>query len=389
MQEIPRANIFGYEGKFPGHVCGDAVDLIRGRPTGAVRISFGYMSQRKDVETIVKILKENFIENSPPNDLHVISNGLKENRAPTSSIWLSGLSLYPIKSCAAQSIEGSWPLDDKGLQFDRHWLITTGSGVAVTQKRLPQLAVVHPNVQLSKHRLQLNATATEVLDPITIPLDHDAGELSSASLCSVRVCGDRVPANVLDDVEVSDWLRDVTGTEGLRLTEQTEVIRKCRLKNVAGENSTPISFANESQFVLVSLVSIRQLKDWMKARNPSATLDQEAEHLVSRFRPNIVIDGDIDAFEEDNWKTLQIGNQVFESLGPCNRCQMVCIDQKTGEKSKEPLTTLSTFRGPRIPFGIHLRMINQGTHAGETPRLTIGDEVTITERQVNATNGLQ
>ena len=32
-----------------GHVCGDSVDLVDSRPTGSVRVSFGYMSTVQDV----------------------------------------------------------------------------------------------------------------------------------------------------------------------------------------------------------------------------------------------------------------------------------------------------------------------------------------------------
>ena len=45
-----------------GHRCGDAVDIIDGRPTGAVRVSFGYMSTFDDVKKLVDFIKECFCE---------------------------------------------------------------------------------------------------------------------------------------------------------------------------------------------------------------------------------------------------------------------------------------------------------------------------------------
>ena len=44
-----------YEG---GHVCGDEVDLIHGKPTGSVRISFGYMSSQVEVDTLLQLIRE-------------------------------------------------------------------------------------------------------------------------------------------------------------------------------------------------------------------------------------------------------------------------------------------------------------------------------------------
>ena len=45
-----------------GHVCGDDVDLIEGKPTGSVRISFGYMSNFADANTFLNFLHDCFLE---------------------------------------------------------------------------------------------------------------------------------------------------------------------------------------------------------------------------------------------------------------------------------------------------------------------------------------
>ena len=45
-----------------GHICGDDVDLIAGKPTGSVRISFGYMSTFTDAQTFLNFLEECFLE---------------------------------------------------------------------------------------------------------------------------------------------------------------------------------------------------------------------------------------------------------------------------------------------------------------------------------------
>lgn len=45
-----------------GHECGDSLDIIDGRPTGSVRVSFGYMSTRRDVEKFLGFIKSCFVE---------------------------------------------------------------------------------------------------------------------------------------------------------------------------------------------------------------------------------------------------------------------------------------------------------------------------------------
>lgn len=52
-----------------GHVCGDDRDLINGRPTGSVRISFGYMSTLQDAQHCLRFIVENFLETSKARPL--------------------------------------------------------------------------------------------------------------------------------------------------------------------------------------------------------------------------------------------------------------------------------------------------------------------------------
>ncbi len=46
-----------------GHVCGDSMDLINGKPTGSIRISFGYFSSKSDADKVLDIIKKNYVEN--------------------------------------------------------------------------------------------------------------------------------------------------------------------------------------------------------------------------------------------------------------------------------------------------------------------------------------
>lgn len=48
----------------------------------------------------------------------------------------------------------------------------------------------------------------------------------------------------------------------------------------------------------------------------------------------------------------------LQCTGPCTRCQMICIDQTTGEKTIEPLRTLSVLTESKIRFGVYLAHIS-------------------------------
>ena len=44
-----------------GHVCGDSMDLINGKPTGSIRVSFGYYSIKADADKVLDIIRKNYL----------------------------------------------------------------------------------------------------------------------------------------------------------------------------------------------------------------------------------------------------------------------------------------------------------------------------------------
>ncbi len=68
---------------------------------------------------------------------------------------------------------------------------------------------------------------------------------------------------------------------------------------------------------------------------------------IDRFRGNLIVAGG-HAFQEDHFGHVTIGGLVFQSQGPCTRCQMICVDQQTAMRSQEPLKTLATFRRIKV-----------------------------------------
>jgi uncharacterized protein YcbX len=100
---------------------------------------------------------------------------------------------------------------------------------------------------------------------------------------------------------------------------------------------------------------------------------------MNRFRPNLVVK-DSEAFAEDTWKKIKIGDCVFHLVKPCARCVMTTIDQQKGIlDGKEPLKTLSTYRlvkskgESKINFGQNLIAEKFGVS------VKLGDKVEILE----------
>jgi hypothetical protein len=121
-----------------------------------------------------------------------------------------------------------------------------------------------------------------------------------------------------------------------------------------------VSFADGFPYLLTTQVSLEAL---------AARLDTPIG--MNRFRPNIVVDGDV-PFAEDDWTRVTIGDAVFRVAKGCDRCMVTTIDPETGETGLEPLRTLATFRrwNGKVWFGINLIPEGRGiVRVGDPVRL--------------------
>jgi uncharacterized protein YcbX len=125
-------------------------------------------------------------------------------------------------------------------------------------------------------------------------------------------------------------------------------------------NNEQVSLADGFPFLLVGEASL-------------ADLNSKLVHPVpmNRFRPNMVFSGGL-PFEEDEWKEFRIGNNRFVGVKPCGRCLVTTVDQMSGEKGTEPLSTLATYRkrGGSVYFGQNLIALDHG-------KISEGDSITL------------
>ena len=96
---------------------------------------------------------------------------------------------------------------------------------------------------------------------------------------------------------------------------------------------------------------------------------------MTRFRSNIVIEGSSQAFAEDHWGKIQIGNAEFFCPKKCARCKVITIDQEKGETlSGEPLKALAGFRmvDRQVLFGHNLQHDPKSANT-----IKVGDSLTV------------
>lgn len=241
---------------------------------------------------------------------------------------------YPVKSCRGIAVDRGvcTPLGLKiGDATDRHWMVVRSNGDFVTQRQYSKLALV--TTEINKTDLTINGPGMPTL---TIPLDLMT-DRSKVMRC--RVWEERTEGLDCGD-DAAFWFSTFLKIQGLRLLYSASDLQRQDVTNAKKPGGNPAFPGDQSAF-----------SDWcsylLTTEESLAAVNKKLKEPVSmqRFRPNIVVSGS-SAFDEDNWRELQIGEASFRMLGPCGRCVMTTVNPDTGERdfTAEPLETLKSFR---------------------------------------------
>uniref|UniRef100_A0AAR5NXF8 Molybdenum cofactor sulfurase n=1 Tax=Dendroctonus ponderosae TaxID=77166 RepID=A0AAR5NXF8_DENPD len=258
---------------------------------------------------------------------------------------LVNIYVYPVKSCAPLAVKGSWKLTHIGLEYDRRWMIVNSSGACVSQKKIGKLCTLKPILDFSRKMLKLKINDSE----ISMPLEPEENASSNANFCNSKVCGDKVQGFDCGN-EVAEWLSANLGEFGLRLLRQCDFTAHTSGRHSTQGEQTLMSLANKAEYLVINM----RTAQWLRERIPQDDLlCLTLESILLRFRANFVVDF-TEPFVENDLAILLFNDVAFKFTGHCRRCQMICIDQETGEKSKEPLRTLSKELNGQMRFGIYL-----------------------------------
>ncbi|XP_045633836.1 molybdenum cofactor sulfurase [Ursus americanus] len=416
-----------------GHVCGDNVDLIDGQPTGSVRISFGYMSTLEDAQAFLTFIiamqlhqsdgqplpqttpgeagapAESEAQDAGPATVDRCSSSPQEDAPTASGVCndlpsavdtvgscplplmaagtqqvpsekaagvldgglgphvITNLYLYPIKSCAAFEVT-KWPLGNQGLLYDRSWMVVNHNGVCLSQKQEPRLCLIQPFIDLQQKVMVIKAKGME---PIEVPLEEN-GE--RAQICQSKVCADRVNTYNCGE-KISSWLSRFFGRPCQLIKQSSDFQRsaKRRGKDQSASKTATLSLVNEAQYLLINRSSVLELQQQLNASDENGKEELfPMKDLISRFRANIITNG-TRAFEEEKWDEISIGSLRFQVSGPCHRCQMICIDQQTGQRNQNVFQKLSERRERKVNFGVYLMHVSLDL---SSPRfLSVGSQV--------------
>ncbi|CCG84389.1 protein of unknown function [Taphrina deformans PYCC 5710] len=339
-----------------GHTCSDAKDVLNGKATGVVRISFGPMSSITDIDVWVTFLKQYFLEALPSKPLIKDTNSLQAN-----AMELSKIVLYPIKSCAGYHVPygTAWTVLSHGLEFDRKWAIVSLSNRSVlSQKLVHKMALIRPIIDLQERQMIIMVGHNRIV----VSLDPDVSELTE--LENIKVCGDTITTSIYKDSRLREHLSTFLGVQCtlsiLHHGHSTRFVKENSDQSWSGLKARSSSalklnvlFSNESPFLGITNSSLAVLAN----KSTTKMIDPQI------FRSNFIFssdDGGSFPFSEDKWTQIVIGDCTFEILGKCRRCQMICINQHTGEKFTEPWRVLHEVRGAqgKLWFGVHMALLS-------------------------------
>lgn len=253
---------------------------------------------------------------------------------------------YPVKSLAGTPAEVA-TVEPWGLLGDRRWGLIDPAGEKVTAREVPGLLGLRAE-QVDEDTIRIHDA-----DGASILVDTPLG-LPPVPVSHARQ-GFANPA----DEDVSWWISERVGQQLRLIWQEDPSVRRVSGAH-GGQDGDTLSLADTGPLLLTSQASLAQLQEWV-GESPSLSM--------VRFRPNVVIDGEL-PFAEDGWGTVRLGGMHLRTSELCDRCVMTTIDPITLQGGKEPTATLARHRrwDGKTWFGIRLVPLGAG-------ELRVGDEV--------------
>ncbi|MGZ4703436.1 MAG: MOSC domain-containing protein [Acidimicrobiales bacterium] len=219
---------------------------------------------------------------------------------------------HPVKSLQGEQLTSAG-IESDGLRGDRRWgVLDEETGRILTGRREPQL-------------LFASASLTADDEPVIV--------LADGTTC--RGVG---PAT---DEALSDWLhrpvRLVPASAAAGGSAEYFADATDDASQAIEWTMPPGRFVDAMALLVLTRASLEQAR----------TLHPSGEWNVRRFRPNLVLDGDLEGWAEDAWygHTLRVGSAVLAPQQPCVRCTMVTRSQPGLDRDLTIYKTLARHRG--------------------------------------------
>ena len=423
-----------------GYRCDNERDVQNGKPIGMIRVSFGAMSTLDDVTSLLRFLEYYFVDSASTSEAPVYQTAaFSEVYVQSLSIYpIKSCSAWDIPRDVAWPIRSEglawdreWCLIHQGTyaalsqkRFPRMSLFKPSLDFATSSLLVHYMGELSSDVNASELRVPLS------LDP-SLFQQSAFSSTNNALACSVGLCGDHIQPLIYASDDIHAFFSNHLGMPVYlaRLPTSSTTTTASRLSKLRPQNvlrrptsppfpmdripnfhpshpsppspppSPPLSPAqpllgsNESPILLVTSASAAHL-------NRTITAAGDEPVPTSVFRANVVLgqsptpssdpehlaadEDNGEPFAEDAWRRLTIvstshGTETsLDILGPCRRCQVVCVDPATGTRRKQPFTALARTRkrDGGVWFGVHAGLAPPPRHAeAASPSIRVGDVI--------------
>lgn len=277
------------------------------------------------------------------------------------------LMVYPVKSLGGIAVE-RWPVTPEGLLFDRNWMLVLPNGRFVTQRQLPQMALI--NTAIEDDRLRLSAAGK---GQVSLPLSSAGGVSSVADSPVFTATVWRDHCDVIEAAaEASAWLNAaLRPPHPLRLVAMAPGQQRPQSQPERFGRDNHTRFADAAPLLVANQDSLDALNTELIRRGMQAV-------EMRRFRPNVVVSG-VPAFAEHELVHGRREDGLSLHLRDrCERCTIITVDPELGvaDADMEPYRTLATLNAmpdnPRSAvFAVNTTLKFPAGDSGHL--LTIGD----------------
>ncbi|TID22307.1 MOSC domain-containing protein [Venturia nashicola] len=325
---------------------------------------------------------------------------------------ITQLYIYPIKSLRPTPVTSAIATKT-GFTYDRRFMLLKRLDDGTYQNMLvsgfPEMTLFLTSIKFPSSKSAADGEVTVTFSPpegekktIIVPLVPDVAELERVD---VNMHSSPTQAKNMGE-KYNDWFSSCFGFpvvfvyvgEGRRpvlfanpakaqpatssswLSSLTSSILGSNKENGPGDGKREIAFQDCAHFLVVTEESLESVSD---------RLPEGEEMDVTKFRPNIVLSGADQAWDEDFWGEVTFGNGdgglKIELQHNCVRCKSVNVDYQTGKpgtgKAGEVLKLMQSDR--RVDklkkyspvFGRYGFLT-----AGNGEEITLGSEVSVTKR---------
>lgn len=252
---------------------------------------------------------------------------------------ISQLFIYPVKSLGGIEVTEA-QLTDRGLQYDRRWMLVDNNNQFLTQREHPVMCLLQTAIEGDKLIVYYKNNPEDKVHVLLQPLP-------TKKTVQVQVWDDECAAWFVSD-EADEWCSNKLSMPCRLVYMPENEKRKVDARYATGEDIT--SFSDGYPLLMIGQASLDNLNSRLLEPLP-----------MDRFRPNIVFSGG-QPYDEDIMSHVRVNEIDLYGVKLCARCTITTINQTNGIKAKEPLLTLAGYRmkNNKIYFGQNVLLQQTG-----------------------------